>query len=245
MIYRRITMKTMKMMIMLLALMCVLTQVSFGDETAEQKAISKKVEQEPLKYTVGPDDVILIDVRRHPEFSGEYTINSEGKIQYKFVGDIPVSGLTKLELKDKIISILAKYVIDPDVDVTISQYRSKVIFIVGEVGAPGKYYMKADAISLRDVVVQAGLPTLAAAMRRTTLVHPNTNGKPKTETVDLYKLIYEGKLDLDKEMLPGDVLYVPATVFAKVMRVINPVAEPIAPAGTIERAGTGGLAGAR
>ncbi|MCX5693301.1 MAG: polysaccharide export protein [Candidatus Omnitrophica bacterium] len=238
-------MKTMRIMIMFLALMCVLGQVSFGDETSDQKARSQKVEQEPLKYTVGPDDVILIDVRRHPEFSGEYTINSEGKIQYKFVGDIPVSGLTKLELKDKLISILAKYVIDPDVDVTISQYRSKVIFIVGEVGAPGKYYMKADIISLRDAVVQAGLPTLAAAMRRTSLVHPDTNGKPKQENVDLYKLIYEGKLDLDREMLPGDVLYVPATVFAKVMRVINPVAEPIAPAGTIERASTGGLAGAR
>ena len=236
-------MKTMRIMIMFLALMCVLGQVSFGDETSDQKAISKKVEQEPLKYTVGPDDVILIDVRRHPEFSGEYTINSEGKIQYKFVGDIPVSGLTKLELKDKLISILVKYVIDPDIDVTISQYRSKVIFIVGEVGAPGKYYMRADTISLREVVVQAGLPTLSAAMRRTTLVHPNTNGKPKTEKVDLYKLIYEGKLDLDKKMLPGDVLYVPATVFAKVMRVINPVAEPITPASSIERAATGGVAG--
>ena len=104
--------------------------------------------------------------------------------------------------------------------------------------------MKADTISLREVVVQAGLPTLSAAMRRTTLVHPNTNGKPKTENVDLYKLIYEGKLNLDKEMLPGDVLYVPATVFAKVMRVISPVAAPIAPAGTIEKARTGGITGA-
>lgn len=235
-------MKTMRIMIMLLALMCVLGQVSFADETSDQKAISQKVEQEPLKYTVGPDDVILIDVRRHPEFSGEYTINSEGKIQYKFVGDIPVSGLTKLELKDKLISILAKYVIDPDIDVTISQYRSKVIFIVGEVGAPGKYYMRADTISLREAVVQAGLPTLSASLRRTSLVHPNTNGKPKTENVDLYKLIYEGKLDLDKEMLPGDVLYVPATVFAKVMRVISPVAAPVSPVQTIERAATGGVA---
>ena len=75
---------------------------------------------------------------RHPEFSGTYPVNLEGKIQYKFVGDIPVSGLTKLELKDKLITILTKYVIDPDIDVTISQYISKVIFIVGEVGAPGK-----------------------------------------------------------------------------------------------------------
>ena len=142
---------------------------------------------------------------------------------------------------EKIKTILSKYIIDPDIDITISLYRSKVIYIVGEVGAPGKYYMRADTISLREVVMQAGLPTLAAAMRRTTLVHPDSNGRPKKETVDLYKLIYEGKLDIDRDMLPGDVLYVPATMFAKVMRVINPVAEPITPVSTIERAATGNV----
>lgn len=210
-----------------------------AQDTRDAQAVSMKIEQEPLKYTLGTDDAIQIEVRRHTEFSGEYTINSEGKIQYKFVGDIPLAGLNKTEAKEKIKTILSKYIIDPDVDITISLYRSKVIYIVGEVGAPGKYYMKADTISLREAVVQAGLPTLSAAMRRTTLVHPDTKEKPKTETVDLYKLIYEGKLDLDKEMLPGDVLYVPATVFAKVMRVVNPVAAPITPATTIERAATG------
>lgn len=204
-----------------------------------QKLLSQEVEQEPLKYTLGPDDVIQLDVRRHPEFSGEYTINSEGKIQYKFVGDIPLAGLTKLEAKGKLSEILSKYIIDPEVEVTISQYRSKVIFIVGEVGAPGKYYMRADEVSLRDVVVQAGLPTLAAAMRKTRLVHPDEKGRPKYEVVDLYQLIYEGKLDLDRDMLPGDVLYVPATLFAKITRIINPVAAPISPATTIERAATG------
>lgn len=229
----------------LLMLTFVLTNSSFADKEGvtdiPKELLSKKVDEEPLKYTLGPDDVIQIDVRRHPEFSGEYPINSEGKIQYKFVGDIPLAGLTKTEAKEKIKSILAKYVIEPDLEITIGQYRSKVIYIVGEVSAPGKYYMKADAISLREAVVQAGLPTLSSAMRRTRLVHPDDKGEHKYELVDLYGLIYEGKLELDKQMMPGDVLYVPATVFAKVMRVINPVAEPISPATSIERAATGGV----
>lgn len=206
-----------------------------------QKLISQEIETEPLKYTLGPDDVIQIDVRRHPEFSGEYAINSEGKIQYKFVGDVPIEGLTKEETKEKLASILSKFIIEPDIEVTILQYRSKVIFIVGEVGAPGKYYMKADTISLRDAVVQAGLPTLAASMRKTRLVHPDSDGRPKHEKVDLYKLIYEGKLELDREMLPGDVLYVPATIFAKIGRILNPIAAPVSSGTTIERAATGGV----
>ena len=75
------------------------------------KIISQTVEYEPLKYTLGPDDVIQIEVRRHPEFSGEYIINSEGKIQYKFVGDIPITGFTKVEAKEKLKTILSKYII--------------------------------------------------------------------------------------------------------------------------------------
>jgi len=215
-----------------------------ADDMAEDSAkrISQEVEQEPLKYTIGMDDVIQIDVRRHPEFSGQHTINSEGKIQYKFVGDIPISGFTKTEVKEKLKNILSKYIIEPDIEVTILQYRSKVIFIVGEVGAPGKYYMRADSVSVRDAVVQAGLPTLAASMRKTRLIHPTTDGKPSYEKLDLYKLLYEGKLDIDKVMLPGDILYVPATIFAKIGRMLNPVAAPISPATTIERAATpGGL----
>jgi len=190
----------------------------------------KEATKEPTRYTLGPDDIIEIAVRRHPEFSDRYLINAEGKIQYKFVGDIGISGLTKTEVQDLITKILSKYIITPEVDVTILEYRSKVIYVIGEVGRPGKYYMKADTISMREAVVQAGLPTLSAAMRRTALIHPDKSGKPEQMTVDLYALLYEGKLDLDREMLPGDVVVVPATLFAKIFRVISPVQSTVSTA---------------
>ncbi|MBI5874078.1 MAG: polysaccharide export protein [Candidatus Omnitrophica bacterium] len=196
---------------------------------------------EPTRYTLGPDDVIEIIVRRHPEFSDKFIINAEGKVQYKFVGDIEVRGLTKTEVKDKIIQVLSKFIISPDVEVTILDYRSKIIYVIGEVGAPGKYYMKADEISLREAVVQAGLPTLSASMRRTQLIRPDKSGKPKIKTIDLYALLYEGKLNLDQIMFPGDVLVVPATVFAKIMRVVSPITAPVASSDTLRRAATGGI----
>ncbi|MGE5280312.1 MAG: polysaccharide biosynthesis/export family protein [Deltaproteobacteria bacterium] len=185
------------------------------------------VAEEPSRYTLGQDDVIEIEVRRHPEFSDKFIVNAEGKIQYKFVGDIKVEGMTKTDVQDLITKILAKYVINPEVDVTILEYRSKVIYVIGEVGQPGKYYMRADKMSMREAIVQAGLPTLAAAMRRTTLIRPDKSGNPKQSTVDLYALLYEGKLNLDREMLPGDVVVVPATLFAKIFRVISPVASTV------------------
>ncbi|MFH1858312.1 MAG: polysaccharide biosynthesis/export family protein [Candidatus Omnitrophota bacterium] len=197
----------------------------------------------PVKYTLGVDDVIMIDVRRHPEFSGTYGINSEGKIQYKYVGDIFVSSMTKTEIKDKLTKILSSYLVDPAVEVTIVEYRSKVFYVIGEVGRPGKYYMWADEIPIREAVVQAGLPLLSASAGKSKLITPDEKGKPKTIKINLDKILYKGDLRQNTMMKPGDVLYVPATLVTKFMRKIAPVAQPVQAAAGAEssfyRLGTG------
>ena len=182
---------------------------------------------DPLKYTLGPDDVIQIDVMRHPEFSGTFPVNLEGKIQIKFVGDIDVNGLTKAGLEEKLRKIVSTYVMNPEVNVAIMEYKSKVIYVIGEVGRPGKYYMRSDSISVREAVVEAGFPTVSAAMRRCRLITPDRSGRARTQAVDVYSILYGGNLNKDLEMHAGDVLYVPATMMAKVIRVINPVASTI------------------
>lgn len=179
--------------------------------------------EDPLKYTLGPDDVIQIEVLKHQEFSGIFPVNLEGKIQYKFVGDIDVTRLTKKQLEQKIKEIISAYIINPEVAVTVLEYRSKVIYVLGEVGQPGKYYMRSESIPLREAVVYAGLPLQSAAMRKTQIITPDKNGKVKTQRVDLYSLLYGGNLKLNYELHAGDILYVPCTVMAKVIRVINPV----------------------
>jgi len=182
---------------------------------------------DPLKYTLGPDDVVEISVLRHPEFSGVYPINQEGKLQYKFVGDMDVNGLTKQQLEQKIRDVLSTYVNTAEVNVTITEYRSKVIYVLGEVGAPGKYYMRSESIPVREAVFEAGLPTISAAMRKSRLITPSFRGKPRVRGVDLYSVLYAGNLKKNINMHPGDVLYVPSTVMAKIIRVINPVTSTV------------------
>ncbi len=204
------------------------TIAATAPKLSKAQALPDNLYFDPVRYTLGPDDVVQIDVLRHPEFSGVFPVNLEGKVQYKYVGDIDVTGLTKKELEQKVKDIITGYVINPEVNVTILEFKSKVIYVLGEVGRPGKYYMRSDSILVREAVVEAGLPTLAAAMRRCRLITPDKNGKVKTKQVDVYSLLYGGDLKRNLEMRAGDVLYVPATVMAKIVRVINPVTAPIA-----------------
>ena len=144
-------------------------------------------------YTLGPEDVIEISVVKHPEFSGTYTINLDGKIQYSFVGDISIAGMTKRELGEKIKTTISAYVVSPEVNVKIVEFKSKVFYVLGEVGRPGKYNMRSESITVSEAVIMAGLPTVAAAMRKARIITPDINGSTAKE-VDLYSLLYGGDL---------------------------------------------------
>lgn len=182
---------------------------------------------EEVRYTLGPDDVVAIQVQRHPEFSGTFPVNLEGKIQMQFAGDVDVTGLTKKELADKIAKLISNFVVNPEVNVTILEYRSKYYLVIGEVNRPGRFFMRTETTTVKEAIVEAGLPMVSAAMRKCRLITPDKNGRVKTRSVDVYAILYGGNLRKNLEIHPGDTLYVPSTVMAKVFRTIAPITEPV------------------
>jgi len=190
------------------------------------------------QYTLGANDVIEIVVMRHPEVSGEYIINQEGKIQYEFVGDVTLAGLNKDQAVKTLIQKLSVYIIKPEVNLKISGYNSKIVYVVGEVANPGRISMHGDVITVRDALLSAGLPLIgSAATDSASLFTPSATGKVIRKKVNVEALLYKGDLRENYIMRPGDCLYVPATFLAKAMRVISPVTQPV-----VAVAGTGGAA---
>jgi len=188
---------------------------------------------EGTHYTLGKDDIVKIEVRNQPEFSGEFVIGPDGNIQYSFVGDIKASGLTKEELREVITKKLQKYMKIPEVSVTILAYLSKFVYILGEVARPGKYPMRGDEVSLRDALVQAGLPTRDAALRRVYVIKPDMT-KPVYKKVDIYKLLYKGLLKDNVTLGPGDLVVVPSTVPSEINRALTNLLSPITRSAAVE-----------
>lgn len=185
-------------------------------------------------YSLGKTDIVEVEVLRHPEVSGQYIINNEGNIQYEFIGDIQVENKTKDQVRDILAQRLTDYIIAPEVTVKIVGYNSKIVYVIGEVGSPGKIFMRGDTITVQDALVQAGLPMLSAKTGDGRLITPSANGHPVERKVNVYKLLYQGDLRENLVMKPGDTLYVPPTFLAKTMRILQPIAAPISTA-----AGTG------
>ena len=177
-------------------------------------------------YTLGRDDVIRIIVRNQPEFSGDFAINFDGRIQYNYLGDLPIAGLTKYEVQQVMEKLLAKYIRVPSVSVQIMAYNSKVVYVIGEVGHPGKFIMRGDVIKLREAILAAGLPTHDAALSRVHVIKPDLND-PRVRVVNIKRILYKGKLKDDVDLYPGEIVVVPSTVLSKVNDFLGSLLSPV------------------
>jgi polysaccharide export outer membrane protein len=90
------------------------------------------------QYRLGSGDEIKITVFGQQDLSLTTTLPNHGVINYPFLGDIRVIGLTAAELEAKLYAGLkGDYLVEPSVSVTVIEYRP--FFIDGEVKRPGGY----------------------------------------------------------------------------------------------------------
>lgn len=113
-------------------------------------------------YLVGPADVLKIQVFEEASLSGNYSVDTDGTISFPFLNRVQVRGKTLSEVESIITTGLrAGFVLRAQVSAEIFQYRSRSIYVMGEVKAPGKYTIEGQA-TLLEVIAKAGSFTAAA-----------------------------------------------------------------------------------
>ncbi|WGL15237.1 polysaccharide export protein [Microbulbifer bruguierae] len=90
------------------------------------------------EYRMNAGDRISIRVYGENDLNFDVMLAESGNINYPFLGEIKISGLTPSELEALIVKGLKDdYLINPNVTVSVTQYRP--VFIYGEVQSPGGY----------------------------------------------------------------------------------------------------------
>lgn len=175
------------------------------------EALTKRTAaNQPDTGQLGPGDRIKIRVFEEKELSGEFTISDKGTINYPYAGRIDIAGLTCAEVEQTISSKLKEgYLRDPDVSCSIKAYKSKRIYVLGEVKKPGSYAYKSN-LTIVEAFAIAGGSTEKANMGGTKLTRL-VDGKEVQVRVPMQAIV-EGRRD-NIELLPGDVVYVPESAF--------------------------------
>src|SRR5436309_4536796 len=128
-------------------------------------------------YIVGPQDVLTITSYDQADLSGKFAVEADGTFTYPLIGRFKAGGLTLRATEERLKAKLKDegYFNNPQITVSVEQYRSQKVFVVGEVRAPGTYAITGD-MKLIEALARAG-STLPTASGEVVIVHSGT-GKP-------------------------------------------------------------------
>jgi polysaccharide export outer membrane protein len=165
-------------------------------------------------YVIGPGDRLNVFVWGDDELSTEVVVRPDGLITTPLVEDLQASGMTPTDLARNLEEKLSKFVKNPKVTVSVTNFVGRYteqVRVVGQAAQPQSLPYR-DGMTLLDVIIAVGGLTEFAAGNKATIVRKK-DGKAQQFRVRLDDLIRDGDISANTRMMPGDVLIIPETWF--------------------------------
>ena len=194
------------------------------DDEAGQSAVTP---QEIADYEIGPQDILKVTVYGLDDLTQTVVVQADGTFTYPLIGRVRAQQLTPKQLEQKITTLLASgYVRNPQVTVVVQEFRSKTVFVVGELARPGTYPLSGK-LTLVEILGKAG-PMNVSAGAEVVVVRPpagssvvgptlptdvetkdgDAQGKGEVFRVNVQDL-QSGALQKNLELRPNDTVFVP------------------------------------
>ena len=162
------------------------------------------------EYHLGRGDAITIDFSGRPELQAKLVVGPDGRITLPLVGDVLLDGLTRPEAGKAIETAMSAYYSNMTVQVSVTQYTSNRVLVLGAVEHPG-------------VLTFEGQPKLLEALTRAGMMQKDTTrsgqlpeqcaiyrGNDKVAWVDVRSLIETGNALANMRLQRDDIVYVPS-----------------------------------
>jgi protein involved in polysaccharide export with SLBB domain len=160
--------------------------------------------QVPIDYLIGPGDTFEIQLYGNEPAIYKLTVQRDGRINFPKLGPIPVSGMSFDDARGVIEEHVSKQLIGSRVSVTIGDLRSIRVFVLGEANKPGSYTVSGLSTMTNALFVSGGVKKIGSLRN----IELKRNGRLVT-TLDLYDLLLNGDTSGDRQLMPGDVIFIP------------------------------------
>ena len=156
---------------------------------------------------ISATDTLFITIVGEAGLQTDFRVSSSGTIQFPYLDVVPVAGLTPTEVTTKLRELLMKdYFVDPQVLVTVKDYRSDFVTVTGQVVRPGPILLTGERkYDIIEVIAMAG-GTTRLASNTIEYIH---RGELRKLSLDKLKT----ELDAAKRIWvePGDIIDVKET----------------------------------
>jgi polysaccharide export outer membrane protein len=168
------------------------------------------------------------------DLTREVVVSSEGRFQFPLIGEVTATGRTVDELGRILAQRLADgYLIDPNVEVMVREYKSQKVYILGEVLRPGTYPLDSRASIIEIISEAGGLGAEAGDVaeivrarndwKKDKPLKPDQEGVDRVIRVDLRDILAGKGGRRRTEIRSGDTIFVPK---AEVFYIFGQVSQP-------------------
>jgi polysaccharide export outer membrane protein len=160
------------------------------------------------EYQLAAGDILKISVFKNPDLSVDVRVSEAGVISYPLIGSVALTGLTLPAAEKKIAQMLKDggFVVNPQVNILLTQAFGNLVSVIGEVNTAGRYSLDAAGGHLSGMLAAAG--GVSATGGDIVIVTGMRNGKPFRREVDIVKMSLSGSPAEDIELSGGDTLFV-------------------------------------
>ncbi|MDC9715505.1 MAG: polysaccharide biosynthesis/export family protein [Gammaproteobacteria bacterium] len=183
-------------------------------------------------YKVGRQDVLMVKVWGDEDLStiggnknsnqgaDGLTVQNNGVIFYPYIGNVKVMGKSIEQIRILLTQKLSKYITNPQISVSVSEYHSKRVHIMGEVLKPKTYAITNTPMSLLDAILLGGINNTTADTQQIYVIRRLKKGK---STVYQFNGEYADRMLLAGQfyLKPNDVVFVAPAGVASWNRVIS------------------------
>ena len=168
----------------------------------------RPVSAAPSDYVIGPEDVLQVSVWKNETLSRVVPVRPDGKISLPLLHDIQASGLTAMQLRDKISKALGEFMPNPEVSVIVTDVRSYRVSVMGEVQRPGVLLLRSSTTIMEAIAMAGGFRDFASPSK-IVVVRKNSNGQTEKIPFNYNRAIRAGEAEDNIVLKTGDVIVVP------------------------------------
>ena len=130
------------------------TRVSIEPESQRAETGSAPTLQTRFpRYRVRAGDVLDLNFSFTPEFNQTITVQPDGYINLRGIGDVHISDKTVPEVVEAVRTAYSKILRAPAVTVELKDFEKPYFIVGGEVTRPGKYDLRGDTTILQAVAM--------------------------------------------------------------------------------------------
>lgn len=167
------------------------------------------------RYKLRSGDVFDISFELSPEFNQTVSVQPDGFITLRGVGDVHVADQTVPELTATLRTAYEKILHDPLISITLKDFEKPYFIADGQIARPGKYDLRGTT-TLTEAIAMAGGFQDSAKHSQVLLFRRVDDNWVSAKIFNVKKMQKSGNLVEDPTLHPGDMLFVPKNRFSKI-----------------------------